>query len=337
MNKMFVVLFFIFCISACRSETTVSVDQNTTDQSVVSTSNASNTTKTTVEESSRKTALYGEITNCAPEKLGRDAKLVVSLKTPNGGYLAIEREGKNPGYFLLSEPKNSEQQKSSAVADALPFWTTENLRTLPRIELDSSGARAVNLSKLNNQGEGKAELIFFSQTGWYKIFLSDENFEQNDPVITGQCRVFYDASSTYSPKPTQTKNTTGSNLIKWSNKIKSLSFETQLAVENDQPTAFHINGSRIVIRAGEESANECSFGVEKDKNNSIWQTVGNKTIISGKNESGTAFKMFIEKTGKGFLIDTSAAAESCFNVGMPGNILLTKMGGKYIGKFITSN
>lgn len=336
MNKTFIFLLFIFCVSACRSETAVLVNQNTANQSVVSTSDASNTAKTTVEKSSTKAASYGEITNCAPEKFGRGAKVVVSLKTPNGGYLTIEREGKNPDYFLLSEPEDSEQQKTAAASDALPFWTTENLRTLPRIELNSSEARAVNLSKLNNQGEGKAELIF-SQTGWYKILLSDENFEQDDPVITGQCRVFYDASASSLPKQAQTKNTTGNNLIKWNSKTKSLSFETQLEVENDQPIAILINGSRIVIRAGEESANECSFGVEKDKNNSVWQIVGNKTIISGKNDSGTDFKMFIKKTDKGFLIDTSAAAESCFNVGMPGNILLIKTGSKYIGKFITFN
>lgn len=336
MNKMFVFLLFIFYVSACRTETAVSVAQNTANQNVVGASDSPNTTKMPVEKSAAKAASSGEITGCAPEKFGRAGKLVVSLKTPNGGYLAIEREGKKPDYFLLSEPEDSERQASAAAADALPFWTTETLKTLPRIELDAAKARAVNLSKLNKQGEGKAELIF-SQTGWYKILLSGENFEQDDPAITGQCRVFYDASSSSQPKQAQAKNATENNLIKWSNKTKSLGFETQLAVENDQPTAFFINGSRLVMRAGEESANECDFGVEKDKNNSVWQTVGNKTIISGKNDSGTDFKMFIEKTAKGFLIDTSAAAESCFNVGMPGNILLTKTGNKYIGKFIASD
>ncbi|MDQ3750488.1 MAG: hypothetical protein M3367_15950 [Acidobacteriota bacterium] len=332
---MFIFLMFIFYVSACHSERAVVVNQNTANQSILSISNSTNTEKTTDGKSSTEAASYGEITNCTPEKFGPGAKLVVSLKTPNGGYLAIEHEGKNPNYFLLSESEDSEQQKFSSAADALPFWTTTTLKTLSRIELDTSEARAVNLSKLNNQGEGKAELIF-SQTGWYKILLSDENFEQDDPVITGQCRVFYDASVSSLPKQAQAKDTTGNNVIKWKSKTKNLTFETQLEVENYQPTAFLINGSRIVMRAGEESANECSFGVEKDSNNSVWQTVGNKIIISGKNDSGTDFKMFIEKTGKSFLIDTSAAAESCFNVGMPGNILLTKMGSKYIGKFISS-
>ncbi|MBA4124675.1 MAG: hypothetical protein H0X72_19710 [Acidobacteria bacterium] len=329
---MFIFLLFILYVAACRSESFVAVNQETANQGAISISNSSNTAKAAIDSPPTKTASYGEITNCAPEKFGRGTKLVISLKTPNGGYLAIEHEGKNPDYFLLSEPDNSEEQRFSAAADALPFWTTTALKTLHRIELDSSEARAVNLSKLNNQGEGKAELIF-NQTGWYKILLSDENFEQDDPVITGQCRVFYNSSASPQKYP-ETKNTTGNNLIKWNNKTKSLNFETQLAVENDQPTAFLINGSRIVIRGGEKSANECSFGVEKDKNNSVWQTVGNKTFISGKNDSGTDFKMFIEKTDKGFLIDTSAATESCFNVGMPGNILLFKEGNKYTGKFI---
>ena len=186
---------------------------------------------------------------------------------------------------------------------------------------------------MNEQGQGAAELIF-NRTGWYKISLSDENFEQDDPVITGQCRVFYD--NTVSPqKLPETKKPKAGSVIEWNYKEKSLNLETQLAVENNQPTAFSIFGWRTtVIAGGEQSANECSFGVDKNNNNSVWQTVGNKIFISGKNDFGTDFKMFIEKTDKGFLIDTSAAAESCFNVGMPGDILLTRNGSKYDGKFI---
>lgn len=333
MNKIFIFLLFMLFVSACRSENFVAVKQNTANQSVVA-SNASNTAKTPVEKSLTNAAAYGEITNCTPEKFGRGAKLVISLKTPNGGYLAIEREGGKPDYFLLSDSEDSKEQKLSAAADALPFWTTTTLKTLRRIELDSSEARAVNLSKLNNQGEGKAELIF-SQTGWYKIMLSDENFEQDDPIITGQCRVFYNSSA--SPqKHAETANTPANNLIKWNYTAKSLSFETQLALENNEPTAFSIDGWRIITRNGYQSPHDCGFAVEKGKDSSNWQTVGNKTIISGKNESGTDFKMFIEKTGKGFLIDTSAAAENCFNVGMPGNILLFKEGNKYNGRFIAA-
>lgn len=333
MNKMFIFLLFIFCVSACRTDTVAPVNQNTVNQSVVSTSDFSNSAKPTVENSATKATSNGEITNCAPEKFTRGAKLVINLKTPNGSYLAIEREGTKPDYFLLSDEEDSESQKLAATADALPFWTTATLKTLKRIELDSTEARAVSLSKLDKQGKGKAELIF-SQTGWYKILLSDENFEQDEPVITGQCRVFYDAASAEPQNAPKTQNTIGKNLIKWNSKIKSQSFETQLELENDQPTAFRIDGTRTVMRGGEESANECSFAVEKGGNNSVWQTDGNKIVISGKNDSGADFRMFIEKTGKGFLIDTSAAAESCFNVGMPGNILLFKMGNKYDGKFI---
>ena len=318
-------LLLIFCLSACHSQEVLKTNQQNINRDL------DNEFQTT----SKKSDQYGEITNCTPEKFGCDTKLIISLKSPNGGYLAIEREGKNPDYYLLSTPENSEDQNFAAAANSLPFWTVETLKTLSRLELDSSQIRAVNLSKLNNEGEGKAEPIF-NQTGWYKILLSDENFEQDEPVITGQCRVFYD--NTVSPqKLSETKKLTKeNNVISWNYKEKSLNFETQFAVENNQPTAFLISGSRTtVISGGEESANECSFGVDKDKNNSVWQTLGNKTFISGKNDSGTDFKMFIEKTDKGFLIDTSAAAESCFNVGVPGDILLTRNGSKYNGKFIS--
>lgn len=297
--KFSVFLLFIFYVSACRTETVAPVNQNIVNQSVVSTSNFSNAEKTKVENPSTKGVSSGEITNCAPEKFARGAKLAISLKNSNGGYLAIEREGKKPDYFLLSDEENSELQKLATTADALPFWTTTTLKTLKRIELDSTEARAVSLSKLDKQGKGKAELIF-SQTGWYKILLSDENFEQDEPVITGQCRVFYEAASAEPQNAPKTQNTFEKNLIKWNSKTKSQSFETQLELENDQPTAFRINGTRTVMRGGEESANECSFAVEKGENNSIWQTEGNKTAISGKTDSGADFRMFIEKTGKGF-------------------------------------
>lgn len=291
---MFIFLLFIFYVSACRTDTVAPVNQNIVNQSVVSTSNFSNAAKTTVGNHSTKAVSSGEIINCAPEKFGRGAKLVINLKNPNGGYLAIEREGKKPDYFLLSDEGDSQLQKLAASADSLPFWTTATLKTLKRIELDSTEVRAVSLSKLDKRGKGKAELIF-SQTGWYKILLSDENFEQDEPVITRQCRVFYDAASAESQNALKTQNTAGKNLIKWNSKIKSQSFETQLELENDQPTAFRIDGTRTVMRGGEESANECSFAVEKGDNNSVWQTDGNKTVVSGKNDSGNDFRMFIEK------------------------------------------
>ncbi len=139
---------FIISVSARRTETAVSVGQNTANQSVVSTSNSSAATKPNGEKSPAKAVSFGEITGCAPEKFGRGAKIVISLKTPNGGYLAIEREGKKTDYFLLSAPENSDEQQNAAAGDALPFWTTENLKNLPRIELDSLTARHQSLKAL---------------------------------------------------------------------------------------------------------------------------------------------------------------------------------------------
>lgn len=328
---MFIFLLFIFFVSACRTEMAVSVGQNTASQSIVTTSNSPALPKTSIANSPAKAALSGEITGCTPEKFERGAKLVVSLKTPNGGYLAIEREGKNPDYFLLSLPENSDEQQTAAAADALPVWTTETLKNLPRIELDSGAARGVSLSKLNKQGQGKAELIF-GKSGWYKISLSDENFEQDDPTITGQCRVYFDQTVTVQnagQNPTAAVDKT----IAWKMTEKNLDFQMQLRLSSGGPTAFFLEGSRQFTKNAAETANECEFAVEKGRNDSIWQTVGGRTTITGKNDSGEDFKMYIEKTANGFLIDTSAAAKSCFNVGMPGNVLLTGAGKNYKGKF----
>lgn len=325
--KFSVFLLFIFYVSACRTETIAPVNQNIVNQSVVVSSDFSNAGKTTVENPSTKSVSSGEITNCAPEKFARGAKLVVNLKTPNGGYLAIERMGKKPDYFLLSDEENSEGQEFAATANAKPFWTTATLKTLKRIELDSTEARAVNLSKLDKQGKGKAELIF-SQTGWYKIMLSNENFEQDEPAITGQCRVFYKGGDS------RKQARANGELIEWNFSEKNLSFNTVLQVKDNLPVGFSIDGWRIITRSGFESPHDCGFAVEKGKDKSLWRTIGNKTFISGIDDLGNDFKMVIEKTGAGFLIDTSAAAESCFNVGMPGNILLFKVGNKYDGKFI---
>lgn len=199
MNKIVFFLLFTIYVSACRTETAVPVSGNTVNQSVVSTSDFSLPGKTTAENPATKGASSGEITNCAPEKFARGAKLVINLKTPNGGYLAIERMGKKPDYFLLSDEEDSDLQKLAATTDSLPFWTTATLKTLKRIELDSTEARAVSLSNLDKQGKGKAELIF-SRAGWYTIEISNESLEQDDAPVTGRCRVYFSGSSALQAK-----------------------------------------------------------------------------------------------------------------------------------------
>ncbi len=332
MNKIIVCSLCFIYLTACYSSNIIADKQNSSNQTQSEKSLDVGHQKNSTP--APKINAKGEITNCSPEKFGRVAKLSVFLKTPNGGYLMIEREGKTPDYFLLSAPENSGDEEFAAAADSLPFWTVETLKILRRIELDTSNARAVNLSGLDKNGKGEAEPIF-NQTGWYKIQLSDENFEQDDPVITGQCRVYFDKAENSIKNDKPPKNF-DDKVISWNDETKNFSFETNLVLRNGQPFAFDLAGYRIIEREDFETVHECFFRVEKDKNGSVWKYEADKINISGKDGSGTPFQMFIKKTDNGFLIDTSAAGESCFNVGMPGDILLTRSGNKYNGKFIAS-
>lgn len=330
MNKIIIFSLCFFCLTACYSSDIIADNQNNIKQK--SAEKSLDVRPANVSTPAPKINAKGEITTCSPEKFGRGANLSISLKTPNGGYLMIEREAKNPDYFLLSAPENLDDQEFAAAADSLPFWSVETLKTLHRIELNTSTARAVNLSHLDKNGSGKAELIF-NQTGWYKIQLSDENFEQDDPIITGQCRIYFDKNENSLKKDKSPVNP-DDKVISWNSETKNLSFQTNLVLRNNQPIAFDLAGYRIIVRKDFETAHECFFGVERDKNDSVWKYEADKVNISGKDDWGKPFQMFIEKTHNGFLIDTSAAAESCFNVGMPGDILLTRNGSKYDGKFI---
>ena len=330
MKKKILILSLIIAVGACRLEDAATVRQNNADSAI-----AKETTKDTqpnAKQSSPKPAFDGEIIGCSVETLGNDAKLTVNLKKPNGGYLAVKREAKNPDYYLLSAPADSQEHKFAAAADTLPLWTVETLKSLSRIELDMFAARAVNLSKINKQGEGHGERIF-NRSGWYEILLSDENFEQDDPAITGKCRIYFDKSKTIAAN-VQSPTANDVEIINWNSDADDLTFQTKITLKNGQPTTFSLNGSRRFKQNNVETANECFFAVEKDKNDSVWETSNGKTLITGKDELGTTFQMTIKKTKAGFLIDTAAAAASCSNVGMPGDILLTKIGNKYNGKFI---
>lgn len=138
---------------------------------------------------------YGEIKECSPQKLSIGDVLKIKLAVPNGGNLAIVRDKSKDGFFLLSD-----EQKSSQSAEGNLFWTIDELKKIPQIEIDTANATAVDITRLNSQGIGKPELIF-SRAGWYIIEIADENFEQDDPPITGRCRVFFSGNAAQQSKP----------------------------------------------------------------------------------------------------------------------------------------
>lgn len=137
---------------------------------------------------------FGEIKECSPQKLSGNDVLKIKLLVPNGGNLAIVRDKSKDGFFLLSDENESKQSPKENL-----FWTIDDLKKMAQIEINTAAATAVDLTKLNSQGEGKPELIF-SREGWYVLEISNESLEQDDPPLTGRCRVYFSGNSALQTK-----------------------------------------------------------------------------------------------------------------------------------------
>jgi len=137
---------------------------------------------------------FGEIKECSPQKLTGGTVLKIRFAVPNGGNLAIVRDKSKDGFFLLSDENESNDSTQNNL-----FWTIDRLKKTAQIEINTAEATAVDLTKLNSQGEGKSELIF-SRAGWYTIEISNESLEQDDAPVTGRCRVYFSGSSALQAK-----------------------------------------------------------------------------------------------------------------------------------------
>lgn len=157
--------------------------------------------------------LGGEL-NCSPAVLKLGDILTLKMRSPHGGYLEIITPQKK--YIFLSELDGDELIEAGKKAGADPFYAASNLAKLDELKINTATATTVDVEKDKLDGKYQLEKIF-AEPGKYKILLSKDSFETDDPTITGQCEI------------SLTKNTTESALIKWSSKTKSLSFETQLA------------------------------------------------------------------------------------------------------------
>jgi hypothetical protein len=73
--------------------------------------------------------------------------------------------------------------------------------------------------------------------------LSDQNFEQDDPVITGQCRVYFDGAST-AQSAGQALDASSDTTVDWKISKENLNFQMRLRLSRNQPTAFFPDGSR---------------------------------------------------------------------------------------------
>lgn len=114
----------------------------------------------------------GDIKTCSPEKLYRGEILTVALKQPHGNYLAIRRMS-DTRWFFLNDAERSQ-----------PVWNRAEFKMLSEIKINPE--TAVNAT---NNPETPEKI--FNRPGKYRVMVSDEDFGQDDPPVTGICEVEY--------------------------------------------------------------------------------------------------------------------------------------------------
>ncbi len=192
--KMFLIMVLTASLAACQTQ--LSSNEAITDgqNKVSNESPTANQSFATTAGNVAPDRVFGEIKECSPQKLSGNDVLKIKLLVPNGGNLAIVRDKSKDGFFLLSDENESKQSAKENL-----FWTIDDLKKMAQIEINTAAATAIDLTKLNSQGEGKPELIF-SREGWYTIEISNESLEQDDPPLTGRCRIYFSGSSALQTK-----------------------------------------------------------------------------------------------------------------------------------------
>lgn len=112
-----------------------------------------------------------DIKSCSPEELYLGETLTVNLRQPHGNYAAIQRIS-DKKWFFLNDAERSE-----------PVWSRAEFKMLSIIKINVDTA-------VNTTNSETAEKIF-NRTGKYRFMVSDQDFGQEDPLVTGICEVEY--------------------------------------------------------------------------------------------------------------------------------------------------
>lgn len=138
------------------------------------------------EESIEETSGEEPRLTCAPQTLKQNAVLTLSMKQPHGGFLEIVTP--DDRYVFLSLEADDEMLENARENNAEPFFTVAEFVKLDQLELNT--AEATTIDYLAGKTNGKYNLIkIFDQSGKYKIKLSQDSFEQDEPQIEGECEV----------------------------------------------------------------------------------------------------------------------------------------------------
>lgn len=123
---------------------------------------------------------------CLPKQIRKDGTLLLKMKSPHGGYLEIITPTKQ--YIFLSEFDGDKLVEDAVKAGATPFYLASEFTKLPELKISVSEATTTDYEK--DEVSGKHQLTkIFSANGKYKILLSEDSFEQDDPTIEGQCAI----------------------------------------------------------------------------------------------------------------------------------------------------
>ncbi len=129
----------------------------------------------------------GEL-SCSPTDLKPGDILTLKMRSPHGGYLEIITPNKK--YIFLSELDGDELVADAEKAGALPFYAASEFAKLGELKINTNEATTTDYEKSAINGKKRLSKIF-SVNGKYKILLSKDSFETDDPTITGQCEIYY--------------------------------------------------------------------------------------------------------------------------------------------------
>lgn len=247
----------IFCLliltAACRTQTATEsnrINVNAPGQNLVDGA-ASRTTEFQTNKADSRSAM-----KCAPEKLKQADVLTIDFhKTPHGGFMEIVTPARQ--FIFLSSEQNDDLLENAKAASASPYYSAEEFASLAQLKLDTATATTVDYEQKPLNGKHATTKIF-SKTGWYTIKLSETHFEQDDPLITAECRVYFSNSSASNSEPedtTATGQTAGEDEL--IDSIKTVKGELQLIkqVEDDYARQVFIKlGGKVLLEVPYETA-----------------------------------------------------------------------------------
>ncbi len=123
---------------------------------------------------------------CAPQKLRRGDRLTLKMKPPHGGFLEIVTPDER--YIFVSLDDADEMFENARKYNVEPFFSATEFAKLDELKIETATANTIDY--LAGEANGKFDLIkIFDQPGEYKIKLSEDSFEQDEPGIEGECAV----------------------------------------------------------------------------------------------------------------------------------------------------